>query len=454
MKYRKRPPLSSRDIQLLILIGIVTVAVLGTLIGTDIQLGRGLPGGGGFYGPWEGARLFIFERVSPYSPEVPRQTQAILDSQPWKSAARPPLLTMPFFILLAYFPFAALADPAPQKGVLTILNAFSDPGTARGIWMFINEAALVGSAFLSLRLIDWQPARLFRIAFSLLSIFGFYSVTALLDGGPAVLLGLLYIAVLFAYARGDDELAGALLAFTLFAWEIGSLFVLLLLWKAIYDKRWRVLAGLGMTLFVLLVGSLIIYPGWPLAFVTSVLATLRSPVGTTSGEVFTRLSPVYGVRAAQAVTVLLVILLLYEWAATRRADPRRLVWAACLTLAATPLIGLRTDLNSLVVLFPSLALIFAATANRWRAGYWLAGLLLLIVFLLPWGWFVRWYWLQDQRSHDYLLLFLPLFTMAGLYWTRWWFIRPPRTWLEHVRTLQPAGRLPDSKRSLPLSGRP
>ncbi len=124
------------------------------------------------------------------------------------------------------------------------------------------------------------------------------------------------------------------------------------------------------------------------------------------------------------------------------------MWAACLTLAATPLIGVRTGISSLVVLFPSFALICAAIANRWRAGYWLASLIWLIAFLLPWAWFLRWYWLQDSRFHDYLLLFAPLFTIVGLYWTRWWFLRPPRTWLDHVRTaLSPTKPLANSRRS-------
>jgi ACR3 family arsenite efflux pump ArsB len=90
-------------------------------------------------------------------------------------------------------------------------------------------------------------------------------------------------------------------------------------------------------------------------------------------------------------------------------------------------------MNNLVVLFPALALILAATVNRWSVGNWLALLLLLIVLLLPWGFFVRWFLLHDQRSWDYLFLFFPAFTILGLYWTRWWFIRPPRTWLDHVR---------------------
>ncbi len=431
MKYRKRPPLTAREVQVLILIGLVAGAVLGTLIGTDIQLSRSLPaGGGGFFAPWEGVRAFLLRHESPYSAEVASAAQYDAYGRPAQVGENPYNLTTPFFLLPVYFPFAYAVDAA----------------TARGIWMFVNEAALVGMAFLSLRVTEWQPNRLFQIGFALLSVFGFYSVMSLLEGGPAILLGLIYLGVLYAYYTEQDELAGGLLAFALFAWEIGLLFVLFVLWKSIYDKRGRVLAGLGMMLLVLVMAAFILNPGWVFPFVSATLAELRAHFGTTAGAILVRLFPEQGEHAAQALTVLLIILLLYEWAATRHADPRRFIWAGCLTLAVTPLIGLRSELTNLVVLFPSLALIFAATANRWRRGYWLAALLLLITFLLPWGWFVRWYWLRDQRANDYLLLFLPAFTTVGLYWTRWWFVRPPRTWFDHVRSTLPAARQSTTRR--------
>ena len=211
MKFRRRAPLSGRDIQLLILIGIVTLAVLGTLIGADIQVSRRLSGGGGFFAPWQGARAFLFRHAPPYGTSVATLVQDQVYGRPARAGESPYLPTVPFFVLPLYFPFAFLGEPA----------------TARGLWMFIGECALVGTAFVTLRLIDWQPGRVFQIAFALLSAFGLYSINSLLEGGPAILLGLLYVAVLFAYDTGQDELAGALLALSLFAWEIGSLFIVL-----------------------------------------------------------------------------------------------------------------------------------------------------------------------------------------------------------------------------------
>ncbi len=434
MKYGKRPRLSARDVQLLFLIALVVVAVMSTLIGADIRLSDGLAGGGGFFSPWQAARAFLFEHTEPYSKTVADLAQEQAYGRAARAGENPYFLQIPFFILPVYFPLAFVSDPA----------------TARGIWLFVSEVALASSALLILRLTEWRPRRWFQIAFTLASVFSLYSVMSLLEGGPAILLSLAFVAALFAYATAQDELAGAVLALTLFAWEIGLFFILLLAWKSAYEKRWRVWAGFGMALLLLGIISFIIYPGWVFPFFTAALATLRSPFGTNSAAILERLSPAYGERAAQALTVLLLILLLYEWSATRGGDVRRFVWAGCLTLAVTPLIGLRVEPGNLVVVLPGLALIFAGVANRWRRGYWLAVLLLLIAFLLPWGWFVRWYLLQDGLAHDLLLLFLPVFTAVGLYWTRWWFVRPPRTWLDHVRsTLSqtqprvPARRFPD-----------
>lgn len=435
MKYGKRPHLSARDLQLLFLIGLAALIVAGVLIGADIQVAGRLSGGGGFYSPWQAARAFLFEHTEPYGEAAARLAQEQAYGRAARVGENRYFLQLPFFLLPVYFPFALLVDAA----------------TARGLWLFVNEAALAVTGLLALRLAEWQPPRAFQVGFTLLSVFSLYSVTSLLEGGPAILLGLAYCGILYAYASGQDELAGGLLALTLFAWEIGVFFVLLLVWKSAYDRRWRVWAGFGMALAVLLIVSFLIHSGWVFPFVVATLATLRAPFGTNSAAILERLSPVYGERAAQAMTVLLILLLLYEWSATRRGDERRFVWTGCLTLALTPLIGLRLELHNLVVILPGLALIGAGVANRWRTGYWLAGLLLLVVLLLPWGWFAQWHLLGDGLAHDLLLLFLPAFTALGLYWTRWWFVRPPRTWLDHVRSSarptqpRPGSRgLPDS----------
>ena len=428
----------------MLLIGIVALIVVSVLVGVNLGLSRTVRGGGGFFVAWLGTHSLLLDMAArlvgfvsnlsnfgrspistatqpglsnPYSILIANQTQQMVYGRTAQPGENPYFLTIPFFLLPFYFPFALIPDPA----------------IARGLWMFLCEAALVWTVILSMRMIEWRPPRFLLVLFILFSIFAFYPVDSLLDGSPAILLTLLFVGILYAYITQQDELTGALLVFSLFDWEITLPFILLMFLKISADRRSRVWNGFGMLLVILVILSFLIYPGWLLPFFTATIGAIRSNFGIATGEVFAQLSPSNGILISRAVSAFVIIMLVYEWLLARTPDLRHFIWTACLTLAATPLIGFRTDMTNLVVLFPALALILAATVNRWRAGNWLALLLLLIALLLPWGFFMRWFLLHDQRSWDYLFLFFPVFTILGLYWTRWWFIRPPRTWLDHVR---------------------
>jgi len=422
VKFNKKPGLTPREIRILSLLGMLTLIVVSLLVGANIRLSRIVPGGGGFFVAWKASSGFLFDHIQPYSGVVAGQVQQLVYGRFAKPAENPYILTTPFFLLPVYFPLALISDPA----------------IARGLWMFASEAALLATAWLSLRLIEWTPRRPFLIAFFLLSIFSFYSTASLLEGSPAILLGLLYFGILWAYYSEQDELTGALLVLSLFKWEIGSFFLLLIFWQIFSGKRWRILLGFGMMLIVLLGISFLVYPGgnWIFPLLTAILAVIRSDFGLSTAAVFARLWPDYGTRLTQIVAAVTIVVLFSEWYKAHNADFRRFLWVACLTLAATPLIGFRTEMSNLVVLFPGLALIFAAVTERWRIGYWLSGFLLLIVFITPWSLFARGYLFGGALSQDLLFLFYPIFVIAGLYWTRWWFLRPPRTWLDHIRSLR------------------
>lgn len=422
MKFSKKPALTPREIGILSLLGVVALIVVSVMIGVNIGLSRIVPGGGGFFVEWKAASGFLFSHIAPYDFSIADQVQQLVYGRAAQPGENPYILTTPFFILPVYYPLALIFDPA----------------VARGLWMFISEVVLLATAWLSLRLIEWEPRRIFLIAFFLLSIFSFYSAASLFEGNSASILTLVYLGILWAYYSEQDELTGALIAFSFFKWEVGSLFLLLVFWRVFFERRWRVLTGLGMTLFVLLAISFLTYPGgsWIIPILTAIFAVFRSDFGITTAAVFIRLWPEYGARLAQVVTVATVVVLFYEWYKAYNADFRRFIWVACLTLAATPLIGFRTEMSNLVVLFPALALIFAATTERWKIGYWLSGLLLLIVLITPWSLFARVFILGAKRSQDLLFLFYPIFVIAGLYWTRWWFLRPPRTWFDHVRSIR------------------
>ncbi len=227
------------------------------------------------------------------------------------------------------------------------------------------------------------------------------------------------------------------MALTFFRWEVGLLFLILVFWRVYSEKRFGLFYGFGMLTIVLLIVSFLMYPGWVIPFLQSSLTDFRADYGFTSIAILLRLWPKFNTPFIWIIPVSLILLLGFEWYASRGRDFHHFIWTGCLTLAITPLVGFRTDLSNLVVLIPGLALIFATVVERWRHGYWLDGLLCLIVLFLPWGFFIRSVIFQSQFYRDLLSVFFPIFIITGLYWTRWWFIRPPRTWLDHVRSSRP-----------------
>ncbi|MFH1186483.1 MAG: hypothetical protein V1755_15845 [Chloroflexota bacterium] len=419
MRYRKRPPLTSRDIVVLVGIGLAGLAVAAAQVGADIQLSSLAPGGGGFFSPWAGARAFLLQDGDPYGVRIAIRAQELAHREAPPNSASSYGLNLPFFLLPLFFPFALMQDPA----------------VARGVWVFLCQLGMVGTIFLSMRVIGWSARRASLVALSFLGVFSFYPVAALADGTPAALLALGYVSILWAIQSERDELAGALMVLCLSMWEVGLPFLILLAWRVFHERRWRILAGFSMTLAILLPISFLLYPGWLLPFLTASVGVLRSPHGISTSAILLRFSPQYGAQIAEGVTIVTVSMLLYEWAAGRDSDDRRFVWTACLALAATPLLGLRTEPGNLVVLMPGVVLIAASAFQRTRSGALLGGIVVALTFAVPWIFFWRWFALHDQRAYDLLFLFLPVICLIGLYWTRWWFLRPTRTWLDEVRAV-------------------
>lgn len=418
MEFRKRPSLTAREIWILTALVALALILVGALLAADVTISGVARGGGEFYGPWSGARRLLWQQTGPYDEGTTASAQQLAYGRPAGSGENPYILSTPYFVLLSYFPFALI----------------STPSAARGLWMCLSQVALIGSAFIVLSLINWRRPRVFIVMYLLLAVFSFYSVAAMQEGTPVIVLGLLYVGILWAYQHQRDELAGALVVLCLFRWEVGGPFLVLFMWRTFHEKRWNILLGFAMALIVLLAIAFLSYPGWVLPFLTATLVTIRASFGVTASSILSRFFPESGSAVAQALAVLVISLLVFEGAAGRNSDFRRFVWIGCLALAAAPLIGLRTEMSNLTVLQPAIALICAASISRGRTGRWLAGIILTIAFVLPWLTFARWSSLQDQKDYDFLFLLYPLLCTAGLYWTRWWFIHPRRTVLEEARS--------------------
>lgn len=396
---------------------LLALLVLAGLLALNIYLTRVLPGGEQFFLRWSAARGFLSGDVEPYSSEIAQRTQNLVYGRRALPGEYPYALNDPFPIVLLYLPLAL----------------FSNFAVARGIWMLLSQVTLLWLVVSLLRALEWQPPRWLLVLGVGVSLFGYYSLIAFGAGTPAVFLAALFFAILYFLRSFSDELAGVCLSLTFYQWEVSALFVLFILVFVFANRRWRVLYGLGMALTVLLAVSFLAYPGWGVPYLRGVLSDWYRSADLRFGAYVVRWFPQAQFFTGQWTAAALGALVFWEWIQTAVSHFRHLVWAACLSLAVTPLMGFAIFPSNHVVLLPSLLLIVMLAWERWtHRRDWFPPLVLLAAFLVP-------FWLYYQFSSgagrlyaDLLILLPPVASLLGLYWMRWWAVRSPRVWADQI----------------------
>ena len=415
---KKQNRLTIQDIRLLILAGVVIIITVGTLVSLSSYLVNKFPEGGEFWLLHESGQAFLFNSVEPYSGLVPADVQTHVygrASQPGEEAY---ILDVPFYLLILYFPLAL----------------FPDVLIAQIVWMCLLLSSLILLTVFSFQLTDWHPPWVFRALFYIFGFFSFYGFAAIQEGTPVVLLGLAYAGILLSLKQNIDELVGALLALSSFHWEVGGLFVLFIVWWVIINRRWRVLAGWAMVLFILGTISILWYPNWILPFLQAFWNNLKISFGFSTHNILTQIWPDFGGRLYWIFLAVFILILGFEWRSSRGTSYRRIYWTACLSIALMPLLAMRSEMENLFVMVIPCALIFSVLFERWKTvGKFIALIFLLFTLAIPWLMSLVDPAPFGDMTDNFLFLFYPVLTVLGLYWTRWWFIRPPRTWLDTVK---------------------
>jgi hypothetical protein len=434
---KSRKLLSVEEIRLLVL----GLLLLAGLLAGNIALARILPGGEWFFQRWSGARAFLLQQIElshgargartmpegtsvfiasrggPYSTEIAQRTQQIVYGRQAFSSEYNYVLNDPFFIVLLYSPLALIPD-------------FS---LARALWMLLSELALIGTVLLAFNLSEWQPRPWLYVVLLGFGLFQYFSLNALLTGSPAILLAFLYLCILLALRSYSDELAGILLALAAYQWEVGGLFFLFILVFVLLNHRWGVLAGLGMALFVLLVVSFLANSGWALPYIRAVLSTWYRSANLTADYILSTWLPNLRFPLGPVVAVGLAILLFIEWFEASNQRFRRVVWAAALSLSATPLMGLPIFSANHVVFILPFILILSLVWERWpRYRSLRVGLFLIFVLAVPFAMYARVVSVYDPLVLDLLSILPPVAAMLGLYWMRWWLVHSPRSLFDRI----------------------
>ncbi len=435
---KSRKWLSAEEIRILALMLFVLIAVFAA----NIALVRVLPGGEWLFMRWSGARAFLAaqaeaaekgfkegrtmpdgkvailnEQTQPYSTQIAEQTQEVAYGRPAFSSEYAYVPNDPFFILVLYTPLALLRD-------FTLVRA---------IWMLFSEIALVGVVLFASNLCEWQPPRWLYGALLVFGLFSYFSLDAVVTGTSTAMLMFLYLWILVALRSHADEIAGILLPLVAYQWEVGGLFFLFVLVFVFANRRWNVLAGLGMSLFVLLAISFLTYPGWGLPYVRAVLSDWYRGANLSLGAILSTWFPDSRVSLGRIVSIVLGIIVFIEWLGSFNTRFRRVLWTVSLSLAATPLMGLAIFPANYVVLILPFVLILALVWERWqRRRVLITVLILALALFVPFGLYLRTVYVYDPLVSDLIAILPPIAAIIGLYWMRWWVLHSPRTWFDQV----------------------
>jgi hypothetical protein len=414
--YRRRQP-TTREIGLVLGAALTGAVILAALTAANTRWSQLLPGGCGFYSVWAGAREFLYEHGDPYGASAAAHAHELAYGASADPLQNPCRLDLPFFLVPLYFPLAWIADP----------------NVARGVWATLCQMGTVGATFLAMHLLEWHPPRGSLLLLCLIALLSVQTVAALIDGTPVVMLVFLYMSILWAIQNGPDELAGGLTVLALCKWEVGLPFLVFVALLVIQSRRWRIAAGFGMSLTILLGLAFLLYPGWFTPFLVGTVAEMRSAAGISTQSVLANIFPAAATKLALAIAAATLTLLILEVLGGRNSGFRHFSWSACLALAATPLLGMRSEISNLVVLVPGLVMIAAGGSDRRSRAGWITFCLLAALFGLPW--IVSSALAADPAAQSTGLAFLavPVVAILGMYWTRWWVLRPGRTWLDEIR---------------------
>jgi len=425
---KSRKVLSGEEIILLI----VFLLALAGLFALNLYLARTLPGRELIFQRWIGARIFLVEKIEPYGVEVAQQVQLLAyDGRLAYSSEYPYALSDPFFIVLLYTPLAMLREGVNL--VFPSIASFFGFPFARAFWMLLSEMALIGIVLHSVRLSEWAPPRWLFAALFIFGLFGYFSLNALAVGTPTIILTFLYLSILLALRSGYDELVGALLSVVAYQWEVGGLFFLFILVLVFANRRWGVLTGFAMSMFVLLAVSFLSNPGWVLPYVRAVLSNWYRTPYLNLASVLTVWFPDVQFNLGSIVSLVIGAVVFIEWIGAVNSHFQRIMWTASLSLAATPLVGFAIFPSNHVVLIPSVVLIISLVWERWfRNRVFMTIFVFSLAMLVPFAIYYQTALVYNRLYTDLLSLLPPVATIVGLYWMRWWVVRSPRTWADQL----------------------
>ena len=312
-----------------------------------------------------------------------------------------------------------------------------DKTVAHGLWLSVQLIAIFVILVLGIKLTDWKPAGYIFLLFLIFTIFSYHVVIPWLDGGLSIWAALFLVAGFLALHSGRDELAGISLALSTIQPQMVFLVVVFsLIWAAMRRRRLLILWFFITLIFFSILG-LFVVPDWIIQYLRVLYKFQQNFSPGSPGILFKSALPGLGTQLGWFISGVLVIILFLEWWLAMRKDFHWFLWASCLTIVISQWIGIPTIPGNFSGLILPFILISALFAERWpRGGQWVAVLMAVVLFV--WEWALLYFDLIGAQPTMQLNLIipLPLILLIGLYWVRWWALKPRRLLMEELKLVE------------------
>jgi hypothetical protein len=300
---------------------------------------------------------------------------------------------------------------------------------ARALWMTSLQIALPVLLLMGLRIANWRPPPLMLAIMIMFSVVWYPGLRTIFVGQFAAFEALLMIGALLAIRHERDWLAGILLALSTAKPQMPILLIPFVLLWAISRKRWQLVLWSALALIVLFVVSLALIPDWPLKWIWQIMDYAQYTKPGQPVAIIASIVPNGAPMITAVLTGISILYLLWEWWMAWNKDDHWFQWTAAMTIVITNLVAFRTATTNYVVMLPALCIIFGTWSSRWSRRGTLAVLISVIALTVgEWALFLSTVDGNDESLVMYLPL--PILTLVGLWWVRWWSIRPRKLALE------------------------
>jgi hypothetical protein len=294
---------------------------------------------------------------------------------------------------------------------------------AKASWMVFSIACLVTGSLIMIAL-KGQKASVWTLATTgVFSALNFFSVYTIATGNLLPQLFLIIMIVLLLLKSHNDIFAGFIGTCALMLFQFGLITVIYLNVWASKGKRKSFITSFWAAFAFELAMSLIIFPTWIRGWLGSLLQDVNG-----AGQYASLLSHLIGINHPDTLWINLLLhigllLLLFASASSFSfKNDEGLAWMVSLIMLVSSLIAFPDMPGVQVLCLPALIMVINVWMTRWvgygKTFFWIS---ILALFIIP--------WIVCLISETEIFIYIQgvlyaLVGLLGLWWIRWWMIRP------------------------------